>query len=270
VFDQLQYKLLKKIAKPRTESPDDRNATYRGGAKLSRVLGPDLLSQAKDKIVIDFGCGYGYEAIDLVHAGATHVYGLDIRDKVLQHARRLADAAGLSQSCTFTTRIPPETRADVIVSIDAFEHFEDPAATLVIMHRLLRDDGKLFVSFGPTWYHPLGGHVFSVFPWAHLIMSERALIRWRSDFENDGATKFGELADGLNQMTVRRFEQLIARSPFRAIKLEGVPIRKFAPIHCNVTREFTTSIVRGFFVKRAVASPLLAEATLARVTAATE
>ena len=37
-------------------------------------------------------------------------------------------------------------------------------------------------SFGPPWYHPLGGHIFSVFPWAHLVFSEKVLLRWRKKF----------------------------------------------------------------------------------------
>jgi hypothetical protein len=36
---------------------------------------------------------------------------------------------------------------------------------------------------------------------AHLIFKERALIRWRAGFKTDGATRFGEVAAGLNQMT---------------------------------------------------------------------
>jgi hypothetical protein len=68
------------------------------------------------------------------------------------------------------------------------------------------------ISFGPTWHHPYGGHLFSVFPWAHLIFSEKALTRWRSDLRDDGATRFGEVAGGLNQMTIRRFEELVADS----------------------------------------------------------
>ncbi len=51
------------------------------------------------------------------------------------------------------------------------------------MNTLLQPAGEVLVSFGPTWYHPLGGHLFSVFPWAHLIFSEKALIRWRSTFK---------------------------------------------------------------------------------------
>jgi ubiquinone/menaquinone biosynthesis C-methylase UbiE len=53
-----------------------------------------------------------------------------------------------------------------------FEHFTEPKLALDAMYRLLRPGGTLVASFGPTWYHPLGGHLFSVFPWAHLIFSE--------------------------------------------------------------------------------------------------
>jgi hypothetical protein len=50
------------------------------------------------------------------------------------------------------------------------------------MQARLNPGGEVAASFGPTWYHPLGAHLFGVFPWAHLISSEEALIRWRSDF----------------------------------------------------------------------------------------
>jgi hypothetical protein len=51
-----------------------------------------------------------------------------------------------------------------------------------------------------------------VFPWAHLIFSEPALLLWRQDRRLDRADSFLDI--GLNQMTVRRFERLIAASPF--------------------------------------------------------
>jgi hypothetical protein len=106
------------------------------------------------------------------------------------------------------------------------------------------------VSFGPTWLHPLGGHLFSVFPWAHLIFSEKALIRWRSTFKTDGATRFSEVAGGLNQMTIAKFEDLVANSPLQFAGFELVPIKKLRPFHNRLTREFTTAIVRCRLVKR--------------------
>jgi hypothetical protein len=89
---------------------------------------------------------------------------------------------------------------------------------------------------------PLGGHLFSVFPWAHLLFSETALLRWCADFKPD---KPRSLADaGVNRMTVRRFCQLIEQSSFDVVTLEVVPIRRLRWVATRLTREFTTAVVR--------------------------
>ena len=84
----------------------------------------------------------------------------------------------------------------------------------------------------------------ALFPKTGLVFSEKALIRWRSDFKTDGATKFGEVAGGLNQMTIARFEKVVASSPFEMLELDLVPIRKLKLFHNRLTREFTTALVR--------------------------
>ena len=137
----------------------------------------------------------------------------------------------------------PDEPADLIISIDSFEHFADPAAILSLMYKMLAPGGKVLASFGPTWYHPKGGHLFSVRPWAHLMFSEKALIRWRNDVRSDGATRFSEVEGGLNQMTIGRFERLVAGSLFELDRLEAVPIRSLALVHNRLTREFCTAIV---------------------------
>ena len=129
--------------------------------------------------------------------------GVDILEPALQQARATARTAGLAERCTFAR--DPDRGVDVVVSVDGFEHFGDPGTALRTMHRLLRPGGRVLVAFGPTWLHPLGGHLFSVFPWAHLVFTEAALIRWRSHFKRDGARHFGEVEGGLNQMTIHRF-----------------------------------------------------------------
>jgi SAM-dependent methyltransferase len=184
----------------------------------------------------------------MAQRGAGRVIGIDIRDEVLAAARERALRAGVSDRCEFTTSTTEPS--DIVVSIDAFEHFEDPVGILRIMEKLLKPSGQVIATFGPTWYHPLGGHLFSVFPWAHLFFSEQALIRWRSDFKSDGATRFSEVAGGLNQMTISRFERLLNESPFEAMSLELVPIRKLRLLHNRYTREFTTAIVRCRLSKR--------------------
>jgi SAM-dependent methyltransferase len=211
-------------------------------------MGDNFFNKIAGKVVIDFGCGGGSEAVEMAQRGAKRVIGIDIREEVLRTGRQKALAEGVQDVCVFTSST--NDLADIVVSVDAFEHFADPAGILRIMSRLLQPTGEVIVSFGPTWYHPLGGHLFSVFPWAHLIFNEEALIRWRSTFKTDGATRFGEVAGGLNQMTIARFEELVAASPFKFAAIDLQPIRKLRWFHNRLTREFTTAVVRSRLVKR--------------------
>jgi SAM-dependent methyltransferase len=246
MLTEIQYRILKKLSPGAPGSCS--GGAYQGKSKIAVQLGNDIFTRIAGKVVIDFGCGEGSDAIELAAKGAARVIGVDMREDVLEKAGQKATVAGVQDNCFFATST--NEQADVVVSMDAFEHFADPAEILSIMNSLLRPQGEVLVSFGPTWYHPLGGHLFSVFPWAHLIFSEKALIKWRSTFKTDGATKFSEVAGGLNQMTIAKFERLIAESPLKVANLELVPIRQFRPLHNTLTREFTTAIVRCRLVKR--------------------
>jgi SAM-dependent methyltransferase len=214
---------------------------FHGKSKLRESLGA---FDVTGKTVIDFGCGEGREVLELARAGANRVIGIDTWEQMLATARRNASDAELCDICSFAPTT--DEKADVITSIDAFEHFGNPREILDVMYGMLRPGGECLISFGPPWYHPLGGHLFSVFPWAHLLFSERALIRWRNQVwpYPDGAKRFSEIAGGLNQMTIREFERLVAASSFHLEYIELVPIRKLKCVHNRLTREFTTAVVR--------------------------
>ena len=245
---KLGYSLLRALSADGETGYCDGSA-YRGRSKVEVLWGPQIWRELADKVVIDFGCGTGAEAIEIARQGARKVIGLDIRESVLQTAQRAALDAGVSEYCTFVTET--DERADVVLSMDAFEHFDDPAGVLRAMHQLVKPTGVVMVEFGPPWYHPLGGHLFSVFPWAHLLFTERALIRWRADFKSDGATRFSEIDGGLNQMTVRQFKNLVAANGFDFADFEAVPIRKLRWLANLFTREFCTAIVRCRLVQSA-------------------
>ena len=246
MWTALQVRLLNLIAPgPPTACS---GSAYSQKSKLETLLGKGFFEAITGKTVIDFGCGEGTDAIEMAQRGASRVIGVDIRDDVLQIARKRAETAHVEDRCVFCRET--HERADIIVSLDGFEHFAEPDAVLETLARLLRPSGVVWGSFGPCWYHPLGGHLFSVFPWAHLLFSESALIRWRSRFKNDGATRFSEVAGGLNQMTIKRFIRLVEASPLRFDILELVPIRKLRYLHNRLTREFTTSVVRFRLIRR--------------------
>jgi SAM-dependent methyltransferase len=235
----LEYRLLRAVAhsKPCSEA----EPAYRGKSKLRTLLGDGVFERVRDRYVIDFGCGEGEQAVEIALAGAARVVGLDIQTDLLQRARERAERAGVASRCEFVTSTPE--KADLIISLDAFEHYGDPVAVLRQMARMLKSDGCVEIVTGPPWYHPRGGHLFSVFPWAHAIFSERALIRWRNEVRSDGATRFRDVKGGLNGMTVKGFERWVADSPLRIQSLELRPIRSLATFHCRLTREFFTSAI---------------------------
>jgi SAM-dependent methyltransferase len=247
---EIGYRLLQSLA-PSGKSNDEETA-YRNASKIEVLLGKSILEELSGKTVLDFGCGTGEQVTELALHGAKYVFGLDIQEDDLAIGRRRAIDAGVADRVSFGTAC--NEPVDAIISLDAFEHFEDPASILEQMHSLLKLGGRVYASFGPTWFHPYGGHLFSIFPHSHLIFTERSLIRWRSDFKSDGATRFREVEGGLNKMTIGRFERIVEQSPFHCEELATIPIRKLRPIANRWTREFTTAVVRARLVKSADAS----------------
>ena len=238
--------LLKTASRDGTVGYPAVAVAYEGRSKLELLLGSSVWDRVRGKTVLDFGCGCGTEAIEMAEHGASRVIGVDIDLASLNHARREAVRRGVSQGINFTTHT--DEPVDLIVSLDAFEHFADPDAILQTMAALLKPGGEVLVSFGPPWLHPLGGHFFSCFPWAHLLVSEPALVRWRSKYKADGFRSIEET--GLNRMTIGRFCRTVERSPLRFESFEAVPIRPLRRWHNRMTREFTTSTVRCTLVHR--------------------
>jgi SAM-dependent methyltransferase len=235
------YQILRRIGKDGTVELTD-SSSYVDRSKTEALLGKQIWDEIAGKTVIDFGCGIGGNSIEMARRGAGKVIGIDIQDRWLSIAAEQAERSGVTDRCKFLKNT--EERADVIVALDSFEHFENPGEVLRQMSQLLKPNGCIRAAFGPTWLHPLGGHLFSVFPWAHLIFTENALIRWRADFKTDGATRFGEIDGGLNQLTIRHFKRLVEDSPLRIAEFETLPIRQLRPLANRFTRELTTSIVR--------------------------
>src|ERR1035441_3904579 len=153
MLTNFQVRILKMIS-PGLPSCCSRSACE-GRSKLAILMGDGFFPKIAGKVIVDFGCGDGADAVEMAANGAKQVIGIDIRENVLQPATQKALAAGVQDTCAFAT----STRqlADLVVSLDAFEHFADPAEILQVMNSLLLPAGEVLVSFGPTWYHPWGG-----------------------------------------------------------------------------------------------------------------
>lgn len=231
--------------------PDGVPPAYLNRSKLEVLLGSHVWDDLRDKTVVDFGCGEGHELVELANHGARRVIGVEPWPKWIACAKQRVLSEHVAERCELIERWDESRpKVDAILSIDSFEHYEDPAAILELMFRMLNPGGFVLVAFGPPWYHPYGGHLFSVFPWAHLVFSEHAMVKWRTSLPGK-EPKTSLLDAGINQMTVSRFERLVETSPFQFRTFEAVPIRrKRWP---TWSREFTTSIVRCRLEPRAVA-----------------
>lgn len=232
----LQFLFLKKYYHINTGAPVSVHRL-----PLDRIFFDNFRQKVEGKFVVDFGCGHGEDTETMASWGAKLSLGLEIRDELVQNNKARIQLP----NCTFATRLPDDlvSKADIVTSIDAFEHFDQPAEMLKIMLSCLRSGGVAYISFGPTWYHPHGGHAFSVFPWSHLLFTEKALIRWRNQFYHDGATRFHEVAGGLNKLSIAQFEKIFKESGFIIEELYCKPIKGWRWLQMILGRELFSSTV---------------------------
>src|SRR5262245_13786096 len=116
MWSDLQYRILKQISpqEPRYLS----GATYAGKSKIKTLLGGEALKELRGKVVVDFGCGDGHEAIELAQNGAKQVIGIDNRETVLRRAQENASRAGVQDVCWFCSEAGYGYGADAIISLD--------------------------------------------------------------------------------------------------------------------------------------------------------
>jgi SAM-dependent methyltransferase len=120
---------------------------------------------AKDRRVLDAGCGTGYGCRLLAHGGAREVTGIDIAGSVLE-----AVADGMPESVRLQVgdvrKLDFEDDTfELIVCFEVIEHLEDPFAALDELVRVLAPGGLLLVSSPNRDVYPPGNphhlHEFS-------------------------------------------------------------------------------------------------------------
>src|SRR5262245_43803058 len=203
---------------PSSEASLHADPSYTPGEELAilRDAFANLSTLVAGKRVADFGCGTGEQAIALARDEACDVVGIDSNPATLARANARAAAESLTGRIRFVERVTPDLEGtfDVVISQNAMEHFPDPDAIVSLMARLVRPGGVLLVTFGPPWYAPFGSHMhyFCNVPWLNLLFSERTVMSVRSRYRSDGARRYVDVESGLNQMSLAKFERVIANA----------------------------------------------------------
>ena len=212
---------------------------------------PRFLERVRDKDVLDYGCGHGWQCISIARLGiARSVTGLDIR--LFDSMRANARTAGVEDRVAFTDE-PPRGRAfDLVYSCSSFEHFRDPERELRRMIELTRPGGQIVISFAEPWYSPNGSHFtgYTGLPWSNIVFSEATLLRVRARYRSDGATRYEDIEGGLNKMSVAKFERIIAATglpvaDYRLWAVKRLPLVTRLPI----LRELLTAAVSCVLLK---------------------
>jgi ubiquinone/menaquinone biosynthesis C-methylase UbiE len=128
-----------------------------------RILGP--VGAQSGEVVVDFGCGPGYVAVELAKAVGDegHVHAVDVNADFLTRAREVAEAAGLAGRITFhhsVDEVVPlgDATVDRVYAKNVLEYVPDLAHTLGELTRILRSGGSLVASdsdFGFVVVEPL-------------------------------------------------------------------------------------------------------------------
>lgn len=225
----------------------------------------DLSELIKDKIVLDFGSGYGGRAV--WYAQHAHfVEGIEIFQTIINISNEYA-AIKNTNNVRFT--LGEETKVafndnyfDVIISLDVLEHVKRPDLILKEFHRILKKDGLAIVIFTP-YYGMFNHHLnyITLFPALHWFFSPQSLIDAINDlisshprFEKLGIAKQPNpissyngkrgCLQALNGLTIHEYKDLIKSLDFEIIELRTTPILTRFPIFGPVGESLNKAICR--------------------------
>ena len=174
----------------------------------------------KGKTVLDFGCGHGSLSIDIANSGARKVVGIDLEDENINFAKEninenfqnLKDKIEFIKSDILTNS--DLENFDYVVSKDTFEHTTNIEKILLKFHKITTNDGKICLGFGPLYnfYNGDHGRTGANFPWFHLIIPEKLLIKNINKKKGFSISKIEEL--GLSKYSYKQYSDFLNNSKF--------------------------------------------------------
>ena len=179
---------------------------------------------AKDKSVVDIGCGHGYGSDFLSNGIAKTVLGIDTDLKAIEYARAHYARPNLSFRVVDVCSNESIGEFDVAISFEVLEHLVNVDAYLTFVRRCLNERGSFFLStpnrlFAERVY--VGGkspnplHVKEYTPTECLELLQRY-------FEVEGIfMEYG--TTGLDETTVKDFHQI------RKVPIPGL-VKRLLPV----------------------------------------
>ena len=167
-----------------------------------------------NKSILDFGCGHGSLCIDMANSGPKSIDGIDLDESLLNFAK-LNLEKNFNQYKNLIRFYKKDLikdnfdqQFDLIVSKDTFEHTIDLPKILEKFQSLLKKGGKAYIGFGPLYNFYNGDHGGTQlrFPWMHVILSEKFIIR---RFNKNNKEQIRQIEDlGLSKYSFAEYEKI--------------------------------------------------------------
>lgn len=106
-----------------------------------------LLSNIKDSIALDLGCGFGHQVAYLIQHGAAEVIGVDISKQMINEARSRNNHNGVKFFCTPMESFDiGKNKFEIILSLMALHYIEDINSLFNSVFTGLKNGGQFIFS----------------------------------------------------------------------------------------------------------------------------
>jgi len=116
----------------------------------------------KGKSLLDIGAGHGENLFVGVEYGITEATGIDYSKQRFDSHSEKIDKKLLNKIDYIEGNVEQitvdESRYDIIISINSFEHFLNPPQVLKLCLNALKAGGYIFIHFNPLFHSPYGAH----------------------------------------------------------------------------------------------------------------
>lgn len=139
---------------------EEKHFWFRGRNRIIQNIIERFIPNPRGKSFLEIGCGTGYVLREISRMGFAAT-GMDMHGEGLRYAKKRVPEARLITGDLFT--YSPEKKFDGIGIFDVIEHIEDDAAALRACARLLKNNGKIFLTVPARpelWsvYDTISGH----------------------------------------------------------------------------------------------------------------
>ena len=171
------------------------------------------------KSILEFGCGRGAFAFDLLKYNPKTIIGIDTNDEYIKFAKKSLKS-NFSQYINKIDFISEDInnwktdlKFDFVITKEAFEHTNNLNVVLDSMYNLLNKNGSVYAGFGPLYNFFNGDHGFSkTWPWFHIIMPQKFLINRINKNRDEKISTINQL--GLNMYSLKKYKEIFQESKF--------------------------------------------------------